>query len=178
MAWCCLATSYYLSQCWPSSMSLYGVAGPRVNNGRGREAGAGSPLSGPLRGKATSEAAAPHRGQGRQYWVCHLVVMLLNRSLTKQWIYLWTSLFMTLMASLKHIEAKMKWPSFRRQHFQMLKFIPKGPINTIPALVQIMARRQPSDRPLSDPMMIILLMHMSFKEIWFPGNIIVYYSWH
>ena len=35
-----------------------------------------------------------------------------------------------------------------------LKFVPKGPINNIPALVQVMAWRQPGDKPLSDPMMI------------------------
>ena len=36
-----------------------------------------------------------------------------------------------------------------------LKFIPKSPINNIPALVQIMAWRRPDDKPLSVPMMII-----------------------
>ena len=30
-----------------------------------------------------------------------------------------------------------------------LKFVPKGPVNNIPALVQIMAWRRPSDKPLS-----------------------------
>ena len=30
-----------------------------------------------------------------------------------------------------------------------MKFIPKGPINNIPALVQIMAWRRPGDKPLS-----------------------------
>ena len=34
-----------------------------------------------------------------------------------------------------------------------LKFVPKSPINSIPALVQIMALRQPGDKPLSEPMM-------------------------
>ena len=34
-----------------------------------------------------------------------------------------------------------------------LKFVPKGPINNIPALVQIMAWRQPGDKPLSELMM-------------------------
>ena len=29
MAWCCQATSHYLSQCWPSSMSPYGVTRPQ-----------------------------------------------------------------------------------------------------------------------------------------------------
>ena len=32
-----------------------------------------------------------------------------------------------------------------------LKFVHKGPINNIPALVQIMAWRRPGDKPLSEP---------------------------
>ena len=40
-----------------------------------------------------------------------------------------------------------------------LKFVPKGPINNIPALVQIMAWRRPGDKPLSEPMMICLPTH-------------------
>ena len=35
-----------------------------------------------------------------------------------------------------------------------LKFVPKGPINNIPALVQIMAWRLPGGKPLSEPMMV------------------------
>ena len=34
-----------------------------------------------------------------------------------------------------------------------LKFVPKGPINNIPALVQIMAWHRPGDKPLSEPML-------------------------
>ena len=41
-----------------------------------------------------------------------------------------------------------------------LKFVPKGPINNIPALVQIMAWRRPGDKPLSEPMMVNLLAHI------------------
>ena len=41
-----------------------------------------------------------------------------------------------------------------------LKFVPKGPINNIPALVQIMAWRRSGDKPLSEPMMVSLLMHI------------------
>ena len=41
-----------------------------------------------------------------------------------------------------------------------LKFVPKGSINNIPALVQIMAWRRPSDKPLSEPMMVSLLTHI------------------
>ena len=35
-----------------------------------------------------------------------------------------------------------------------LKFVPKGPINKLPALVQIMAWRRSGDKPLSEPMMV------------------------
>ena len=45
-----------------------------------------------------------------------------------------------------------------------LKFIPKGPINNIPVSVQIMAWRRPGDKPLSEPMMIILLMHICITQ--------------
>ena len=41
-----------------------------------------------------------------------------------------------------------------------LKFVPKGPINNIPALVQIMAWRRPGDKPLSESMMVSLLTHI------------------
>ena len=41
-----------------------------------------------------------------------------------------------------------------------LKFVPKGPINNIPALVQIMAWRRSGDKPLSEPMMDSLLTHI------------------
>ena len=41
-----------------------------------------------------------------------------------------------------------------------LKFVPKGPINNIPALVQIMAWRRPGDKPLPEPMMVSLPTHI------------------
>ena len=41
-----------------------------------------------------------------------------------------------------------------------LKFVPKGQINNIPALVQIMAWRRPGDKPLSEPVTVSLLMHI------------------
>ena len=41
-----------------------------------------------------------------------------------------------------------------------LKFVPKGQINNIPALVQIMAWRRPGDKPLSEPMMVSLPTHI------------------
>ena len=41
-----------------------------------------------------------------------------------------------------------------------LKFVPKGPINNIPALVQIMAWRRSGDKLLSQPMVVSLPTHI------------------
>ena len=41
-----------------------------------------------------------------------------------------------------------------------LMFVPNGPINNIPSLVQIMAWRRPGDKPLSEPMMVRLPTHI------------------
>ena len=41
-----------------------------------------------------------------------------------------------------------------------LKFVPNGPINNIPALVQIMAWPRRCDKPLSEPMMVSLPTHI------------------
>ena len=47
-----------------------------------------------------------------------------------------------------------------------MKFVPKGPINNIPALVQIMAWRHPGDKPLSERMMVSLTMHICVTRPW------------
>ena len=44
--------------------------------------------------------------------------------------------------------------NFRISSKISLKFVPKDPINNIPALVQIMALRRPGDKPLSEPIMV------------------------
>ena len=41
-----------------------------------------------------------------------------------------------------------------------LKFVPKGPKNNMPSLVQRMAWRRPGDKPLSEPMMVNLPTHL------------------
>ena len=49
-----------------------------------------------------------------------------------------------------------------------LKFVPKGPISNIPALVQIMAWRRPGDKPLSEPMLVSLPTHICVtRSQWF-----------
>ena len=57
-----------------------------------------------------------------------------------------------------------------------LKFVPKDPINNIPALVQRMAWHQSGDKTLSEPMRVSLLMHicMSWPQ-WI--NEILYWVW-
>ena len=41
-----------------------------------------------------------------------------------------------------------------------LNFVPKGPIDNIPALFQIMAWHRRGDKPLSEPMMVSSLTHI------------------
>ena len=48
-----------------------------------------------------------------------------------------------------------------------LKFVPKGPINKISALFQIMAWRRPGDKPLSEAMLVSLLMHEYRNWPWY-----------
>ena len=45
-----------------------------------------------------------------------------------------------------------------------LKFVPKGPINNIPALVQMMAWRRSGDKPLSEPMAVNLMTHICVTQ--------------
>ena len=54
---------------------------------------------------------------------------------------------------------------FVSENFRILikisrRFVPKGSINNIPALVQIMAWRRPDDKPLFEPMMVSSLTHI------------------
>ena len=49
-----------------------------------------------------------------------------------------------------------------------LEFFPKGPISKSPALVHIMAWRRPGDKPLSEPMMVSLRLHIcATRRQWF-----------
>ena len=61
------------------------------------------------------------------------------------------------MDPLDHIEAETKWMTLIKTTVFWLKFslefVPNGPINNKPALVQIMVWHQTGDKPLSEPMM-------------------------
>ena len=76
-----------------------------------------------------------------------------------------------------HNEAKIRWPPFRRRHFQThflewnvcisinisLKFIPKGPIDNKPLLVQIMAWCRKGDKPSSEPSSEPMVVYGAWK---------------
>ena len=49
---------------------------------------------------------------------------------------------------------------FSRKKMYKFRFVLRGLINNIPALVQIMAWRRPGAKPLSEPMMVNSLMHI------------------
>ena len=82
--------------------------------------------------------------------------------------YIWLNIFNTLRPrqNARHFADDIFKVIFENENVLIsikisLKFIPKGPIYNIPALVQIMAtRRLPGDKPLSEPLMIILLTHV------------------
>ena len=54
-----------------------------------------------------------------------------------------------------------------------MKFVPKGPIDNIPALVLIMAWRRPGDKTLSEPMMVSLLTYIcvTLPQLFQPQNV-------
>ena len=54
-----------------------------------------------------------------------------------------------------------------------LKFVPKCPIDNIPALFQIKAWRRPGEKPLSEAMMVSLLTHICVvRPQWVNSNIV------
>ena len=54
-------------------------------------------------------------------------------------------------APLAFVRGIHRWP---------MLYVPKGPINNIPSLVQIMVWRRPGDKPLSESMVVRLLTHL------------------
>ena len=151
MAWCRQATSHYLSQCWPRSLWPYGVTKPQWVN-----------------------------WQHHNVWWLSVVLiscyhatlyMVPNIILYHELAYVVSASGTAKPKDFQHIEAETRWPTFRRRDFQIhllewkctnfdyisLKFVPKGQINNIPTLVQIMAWRRPGDKPLPELMMVSLM---------------------
>ena len=57
-----------------------------------------------------------------------------------------------------------------------LKFVPKIPINKIPALVQIMAWRRPGDKPLSELMMVWSPTHVCVTRPQWVKSLCIFYG--
>ena len=65
-----------------------------------------------------------------------------------------------------------KWKCWNSDCDFFHKFVPKCPINSISALVQIMAWRRPGHRPLSETMMVSLPMHICvIQPQWFKSYV-------
>ena len=91
------------------------------------------------------------------------------------WYQLMTGRLFHTMHLSSHMETGTKWPPFFRRCFHMhfvyenvhisikisLKVVPKGPIINIHTLIQTMAWRRPGDKPLSKPIVVNLLTHLS-----------------
>ena len=58
-----------------------------------------------------------------------------------------------------------------------LKFVPKCPVKYIASLVQIMAWRRPGDKPLSEPMMVSLLTHISVTRLQWVNCLVISLSY-
>ena len=84
-------------------------------------------------------------------WLCHGAGWNLNTSRPRQYDCRFT------YDSLKCIFLNDNvWISIKIS----LKFVPRGSINNIPALFQIMAWRRPGDKPLPEPIIASLLSHI------------------
>ena len=85
-----------------------------------------------------------------------------NRIVRERWI---TSTFNTLSQNYCHFTDDIfkcivlnenVWISIKIS----LKFIPRGPINYTPSLVQVISWHRTGDKPLSEPMMVSFLIHI------------------
>ena len=125
MAWCRQATSYYLSQCWPRS----------------------------------AWSVSPY-GLIRPQWVKWIIMAVPGADVSDIHIRMLSTDFNTLRPRQngRHFADDVFKCIFLNGNLWIsikisLKFVPKDPINNIPALVQIMAWRRTGDKPLSEPMM-------------------------
>ena len=107
-----------------------------------------------------------------QYWIREwLGACLLPGHCLNQW---WSNSLMYLCVTWPQWVNALRPRQYGRHFSDILKciflnenilisiknFIPNGPISNIPALVQIMAWCRLGDKPLSEPLMVSLLMHI------------------
>ena len=103
-----------------------------------------------------------------------------------------TFVVVLLYRILWYIGAEATWPPFPDNIFKCifknenvwisvkisLEFIPTGPINNIPAMVQIMALRRLGNKPLSEPIMVSLLTHICVTRPRWVNETWLYLSFH
>ena len=103
--------------------------------------------------------------------LCHGFLELTNCWKEKKWNFTSTHILISCLNTLRPRQNGRHFPDdiskciFLNENMWIfieisLKFVPKGLINNIPALVQIMARRRPGAEPLSEPMLVCLLTHI------------------
>ena len=95
----------------------------------------------------------------------HYIVLLLMMSILDMWVSdsvdSWTVKVWNLGKYINTLRPRQNGRLFFCIPIKIsLKFVPKGPLNNIPSLVQIMAWRRPGAKPLSEPMMVSLTTHI------------------
>ena len=152
MAWCRQATSHYLSQCWPRSLTPYGITRPQWVN------------TGPHCMSVLIEVMAwCCQARSHYFKQCCTGTMFPYGITGPQGDFFINTL--RLRQNGRHFTDDNFKCIFLNENVRIsieisLKFFPKGRINYIPSLVQIMAWRRPGDKPLSEPMMVRLPMHI------------------
>ena len=160
MACCHQAPSHYLSQCWSSSKLPHGISKWQWDANTG---GLGyfpiscQPFSrSPLIRKNVFAIFLPGKIWRKHFQFC-------SQTFTCSWL-----------STVNSLKSRQNGLHFADNIFKCifldenvwipieisLEFVSKGPINNIPALVQIMAWRRPGDKPLSEPMMVSLPTHI------------------
>ena len=151
MTWYHQTLTHYLNQCWPMSMTPYGHTG----------------------GQWTDQKEI-FQGNILTFWAIYANFIIREQHFCVNRTKHWWKILATFVWGLNILRPSQHGRHFADDTFKRfflnenvrisikisLKFVPKGPINNIPALVQIMAWRRPGAKLLSEPMMVCLLTYI------------------
>ena len=170
MAWCLMAPSHYLNQCWLiiSKVHQHSAEGNFTRDNSSHESLklAWKLLKFHLPFWIQDNLVNLETVLSLQHVQGHFLKSLLNQAQH--------SILSVAMKSINTLRPRQNGRRFTDDTFKRiflnenvrisikisLKFVPKGPINNIPALVQIMAWHRSGDKPLSEPMMVSLLTYI------------------
>ena len=115
-------------------------------------------------------------------WWCHWKLLTKPWQVSKHWLLTLNTL--RLRQNGCQFKANIFKCMFLNQNawisiVKSMKFVPKGPNNNISALVQIMAWHRPGAKPLSEPMMVSLPMHICITQpqwVNMPSNHMISYQ--